>query len=206
MVPDSSPSSAAEDAAEPGQSCWTEREAELLTVTLRLLQSHGYDRLTVDAVAAEAKASKATVYRRWPSKADLVLAAFIEGTRETAVAPKTGSLREDLIAIGTGVAALAREHAMTMRAVLNEMSHSVDLRKAMQDKFVRHRHTMIEEVLAAAVDRGEIDAEAIDPEIWDVLPGYLVFRSLISERMPTDETVRVLVDEVVLPGLRRTRV
>ncbi|KGI69764.1 TetR/AcrR family transcriptional regulator [Mycobacterium rufum] len=206
MVPDSSPSSATEDAAEPGQSCWTEREAELLTVTLRLLQSHGYDRLTVDAVAAEAKASKATVYRRWPSKADLVLAAFIEGTRETAVAPKTGSLRDDLIAIGTGVAALAREHAMTMRAVLNEMSHSVDLRKAMQDKFVRHRHTMIEEVLAAAVDRGEIDAEAIDPEIWDVLPGYLVFRSLISERMPTDETVRVLVDEVVLPGLRRTRV
>lgn len=206
MVPDSSPSSATEDAAEPGQSCWTEREAELLTVTLRLLQSHGYDRLTVDAVAAEAKASKATVYRRWPSKADLVLAAFIEGTRETAVAPKTGSLREDLIAIGTGVAALAREHAMTMRAVLNEMSHSADLRKAMQDKFVRHRHTMIEEVLAAAVDRGEIDAEAIDPEIWDVLPGYLVFRSLISERMPTDETVRVLVDEVVLPGLRRTRV
>ncbi|ULP39699.1 TetR/AcrR family transcriptional regulator [Mycolicibacterium rufum] len=178
----------------------------MLTVTLRLLQSHGYDRLTVDAVAAEAKASKATVYRRWPSKADLVLAAFIEGTRETAVAPKTGSLRDDLIAIGTGVAALAREHAMTMRAVLNEMSHSVDLRKAMQDKFVRHRHTMIEEVLAAAVDRGEIDAEAIDPEIWDVLPGYLVFRSLISERMPTDETVRVLVDEVVLPGLRRTRV
>ncbi len=78
MVPDSSPSSATEDAAEPGQSCWTEREAELLTVTLRLLQSHGYDRLTVDAVAAEAKASKATVYRRWPSKADLVLAAFIE--------------------------------------------------------------------------------------------------------------------------------
>lgn len=206
MVPDSSPSGATEDAADQAQSCWSEREAELLTVTLRLLQSHGYDRLTVDAVAAEAKASKATVYRRWPSKADLVLAAFIEGTRETAVAPETGSLREDLIAIGTGVAALARQHAMTMRAVLNEMSHSADLRKAMQDKFVRHRQTMIEEVLAAAVDRGEIDPEAIDPEIWDVLPGYLVFRCLISERMPTDDTVRVLVDEVVLPGLRRTRV
>ena len=69
-----------------------------------------------------------------------------------------------------------------------------------------HRCGGLGNVLAAAVDRGEIDAEAIDPEIWDVLPGYLVFRSLISERMPTDETVRVLVDEVVLPGLRRTRV
>lgn len=205
VVPESPTSGASEPHSESEQYCWTEREAELLTVTLRLLQSHGYDRLTVDAVAAEAKASKATVYRRWPSKADLVLAAFVEGTRESAVAPRTGSLREDLIAIGTAVAAQAREHTSTMRAVLNEMSHSADLRTAMQDKFVRHRHTMIEEVLAAAVDRGEIDAEAINPEVWDVLPGYLVFRCLISERMPTDDTVRTLVDEVLLPGLRRTR-
>lgn len=188
----------------PDSACgWTEREAELLQVTLRLLQTHGYDRLTVDAVATEAKASKATVYRRWPSKADLVLAAFIEGTRASAKAPNTGSLRDDLIAIGTAVAAQSREHTSTMRAVLNEMSHSPQLRAAMQDKFVRHRHTMIEEVLAAAVARGEIDEAAINPELWDVLPGYLVFRCLISERPPTDETVQMLVDEVLLPGLRR---
>ncbi|MEW5813419.1 MAG: TetR/AcrR family transcriptional regulator [Actinomycetota bacterium] len=189
----------------PDPKCgWSEREAELLQVTLRLLQTHGYDRLTVDAVAAEAKASKATMYRRWPSKADLVLAAFIEGTRESAIAPNTGNLRDDLIAIGTAVAAQAREHTSTLRAVLNEMSHSQQLRAAMQDKFVRHRHTMIEEVLAAAVDRGEIEQAAINPEIWDVLPGYLVFRCLISERPPTDDTVRMLVDEVLLPGLRRS--
>ena len=57
-------------------------------MTLQLLQEHGYDRLTVDAVAAAARASKATVYRRWPSKAELVLAAFIEGIRQVAVHPK----------------------------------------------------------------------------------------------------------------------
>jgi AcrR family transcriptional regulator len=58
---------------------WSPREAEILAVTVELLQEHGYDRLTVDAVASAARASKATVYRRWPSKAELVLAAFIEG-------------------------------------------------------------------------------------------------------------------------------
>ena len=63
--------------------------------TLQLLQEHGYDRLTVDAVAATARASKATVYRRWPSKAELVLAAFIEGIRQVAVPPETGTLRGD---------------------------------------------------------------------------------------------------------------
>jgi AcrR family transcriptional regulator len=57
-------------------STWSPRETELLAVTLRLLQQHGYDRLTLDAVATTARASKATVYRRWPTKAELVLAHF----------------------------------------------------------------------------------------------------------------------------------
>ena len=111
-------------AASASECCWTAREAELLAVTLRLLQQHGYDRLTVEAVATEAKASKATMYRRWPSKADLVLAAFIQGTRESAVPPDTGSLRGDLLAIGNSVCKQGHEHARTMRAVLNEMSRS----------------------------------------------------------------------------------
>ncbi|MCW2730434.1 MAG: transcriptional regulator, partial [Mycobacterium sp.] len=55
----------------------------------------------------------------------------------------------------------------------------------MQDKFVYHRNLLIKEVLGDAVARGEIDAEVINPEIWDLLPGYLVFRSLISERPAT---------------------
>ena len=57
----------------------TERESELLSVTLQLLQERGYEGLTVDEVAAAARAGKATVDRRWPSRAALVLAAFIEG-------------------------------------------------------------------------------------------------------------------------------
>ena len=63
-------SEAGEDSCPPR---WTPREAQLLAVTLQQLQQHGYDRLTVEAVAKQAKASKATVYRRWPSKADLCL-------------------------------------------------------------------------------------------------------------------------------------
>jgi AcrR family transcriptional regulator len=174
-----------------------------LAVTLRLLQLHGYDRLTVEAVATEAKASKATRYRRWPSKADLVLAAFIEGTRESAIPPRTGSLRGDLLAIGATVCHDSRVHAATMRAVLNEMSHSAALSAVMQDKFVYHRNVLIKEVLGDAVSRGEIDAAVINPEIWDLLPGYLVFRSVVSQRLPTDETVRALVDDVLLPSLTR---
>jgi len=181
---------------------WSEREAELLAITLELLQEHGYDRLSVEAVAVRAKASKATMYRRWPTKADLVLAAFIEGTRASASPPNTGSLRGDLLEIGRWTCGQALEHTRTMRAVLNEMSHSPALQEAMQQKFVQHRNLVMDTVLADAVARGEIKASAINPEIYDLLPGYLVFRALVSDRPPTEETVRVVVDEVLLPSLR----
>ncbi|KKB99966.1 TetR family transcriptional regulator [Mycolicibacter arupensis] len=180
---------------------WSEREAELLAITLELLQQHGYDRFSVEAVATTAKASKATVYRRWPTKADLVLAAIVEGIRSAATPPNTGSLRGDLLSIGRATCEQALEHMRTMRAVLNEMSHSPALREAMQQKFVLQHTLVIDAVLAAAVERGEIEASAINHEIYDLLPGYLVFRALVADRPPTEETVRVVVDDVLLPSL-----
>jgi AcrR family transcriptional regulator len=183
---------------------WSPRETELLAVTLQLLQEHGYDRLTVDAVANVARASKATVYRRWPSKAELVLAAFIEGIRQVAVPPETGTLRGDLLRLGELICEQASRHGSTMRAVLVEMSRNPALKDVMQHQFLDQRKELIQHVLQQAVDRGEIEGAAINDELWDLLPGYLVFRSVIASRPPTRHTVQALVDEVVIPGLTRT--
>jgi AcrR family transcriptional regulator len=173
-------------------------------VTLELLQQNGYERLTVDAVAAAAKASKATVYRRWPSKAELVLAAFTEGIRQAAVPPNTGTLRGDLLALGAIIREQSAKHASTIGAVLPEMTRNPALSDAMQHEFVDQRRALITDILNQAVERGEIDAAAITDELWDVLPGYLVFRNLIPGRPPTDATVTALVDQVILPSLTRT--
>jgi AcrR family transcriptional regulator len=182
---------------------WSPREAELLAVTLQLLSQHGYERLTMDAVAATARASKATVYRRWPTKAELVLAAFIEGTRQVAVAPNTGTLRGDLLRMGEVVGAHVREHADAMRAVLVEVSRNDALNAVMQDQFLEQRRALMEHILGLAVERGEIDASAITDELWDLLPGYLIFRTLLSGRPPSDQTVQALVDNVIMPSLTR---
>src|SRR5258707_14798249 len=101
---------------------WSPREAEFLAVTLQLLQQHGYDRLTLDAVATTAHASKATLYRRWPTKAELVLAAFVEGVRQVAVVPDTGTLRGDLLQMGEAARNHASAHAGTIPALLVEVS------------------------------------------------------------------------------------
>ena len=184
---------------------WSPRETELLEVTLQLLQEHGYDRLTVDAVAARARASKATVYRRWPSKAELVLAAFIEGVRQVAIHPETGTLRGDLLAIGESCREQASQQAGTIRAVLVETSRHPALQDALQSQFLEQRKALIHDVLRDAADRGEIDPSVISDELWDLLPGYLIFRIVMPARNPTPETVRVLVDEVVIPSLTRNR-
>jgi AcrR family transcriptional regulator len=149
-----------------GSSPWSPREAELLAVTLRLLQEHGYDGLTVDAVA-----SKATVYRSWPSKAELVLAAFIEGICQVAVPPETGTLRGDLLEVGEKICEQGRLHAGTIRAVLVEVSRDPALRDALQHQFLDQRKATIQHILRQAVDRGEIDEAAITDELWDLLPG-----------------------------------
>lgn len=186
-----------------GAPLWSPRETEFLAVTLRLLQEHGYEGLTVDAVAATARASKATVYRRWPSKAELVLAAFIEGVRQVAVAPDTGTLRGDLLRLGQVVREQSRAHASTIRAVLVEVSHNPALNDAMQHQFLDQRKALIQHVLRQSVERGEIDESAVSDELWDVLPGYLIFRSIIAGRPPTETTVQALVDDVLIPSLTR---
>ncbi|MGB6206151.1 TetR/AcrR family transcriptional regulator [Mycobacterium sp.] len=182
---------------------WSPRETELLAVTLQLLQEHGYDRLTVDAVAAKARASKATVYRRWPSKAELVLAAFIEGVRQVAVPPDTGALRGDLLHLGEKVCEQGRQHAGTIRAVLVEVARNPELNNVIQQQFIEQRKALMDHILAQAADRGEIDQAAINDELWDLLPHYLIFRSIFPGRPPTQQTVQALVDDVMIPSLTR---
>ena len=73
-----------------------EREDEILDATVTLLMEVGYDRLTMDAVAKEAHASKATLYRRWETKASLVVEALVRAKSAPHVADHdTGSLRTD---------------------------------------------------------------------------------------------------------------
>jgi AcrR family transcriptional regulator len=184
---------------------WSPREAELLAVTLQLLQEHGYDGLTVDAVASAARASKATVYRRWPSKAELVLAAFTEGVRQVAVPPNTGTLRDDLLQLGEICGQQVHQHASTIRAVLVEASRHPELNDALQHQFIEQRKALIQHILRQAVERGEIADAAITDELWDLLPGYLIFRSIIPSSPPTRCTVQALVDNFIIPGLTRPR-
>ena len=181
----------------------TPREAELLTVTLEVLKETGYDKFTVDAVVARAHASKTTVYRRWPSKAELVCAAFAHQVRDSGMPPDTGSLRGDLLQLAEMIARASRLYARTIAGILAASSRTPRLRELLVDDLYRDRRDQVYCVLRRAVGRGEIAQEAISEDIWDVLPGYISFRMLQHGRPVTAETLRALVDEVMMPSLTR---
>ncbi len=181
----------------------TAREAELLAATLEVLRETGYDNLTVDKVVARAHASKTTVYRRWPSKAELVCAAFAHQIRGTGTPPDTGSLRGDLLQLAEIIARDARLYASTIAGILAASSRTPQLRELLVDDLYRDRRDQTFAVLRRAVDRGEIVPEVISDDLWDVLPGYISFRMLQHGRPVTAETLHALVDEVMLPSLTR---
>lgn len=182
----------------------TAREAELLEVTLEVLRETGYDKLTVDQVVARAHASKTTVYRRWPTKAELVCAAFVHRIRgEHGLPSDSGALRTDLLALAQMIARDAQEYGRTIAGILAAGERSPQLREVLVQDLYCDRKEQVHGVLRRAVARGEIAPEVISEDIWDVLPAYILFRALQHKRPVPAETLRALVDEVLLPSLTR---
>lgn len=180
----------------------TSREAELLTLTLDVLRETGYDKLTVGQVVARAHASKTTVYRRWPSKAELVCAAFAYHVR-IGDTPDTGSLRDDLLALAEMIAESAGRYASIVAGILAAGQRSPQLRQLLVGDLFQGRRAQVLTVLHRAADRGEIAPEAISEDIWDVLPCYLSYRIIQHDRPVTSATLRALVDDLLIPGLTR---
>ncbi len=175
------------------------REAELLDAVLDVLRETGYERLTVDAVVARARASKQTVYRRWPSKADLVAAAFANAVPDALEPPDTGSLREDLLALLDSLRLELNSLGDVIAGLIGELRRDSELASAMRTGYLDSRSRAVHTVFERARARAEL-AENVDIElVWPLVPATLFFRSLINNETVDGELIRRLVDEVVLP-------
>lgn len=175
------------------------REAELLGVVLDVLRETGYDRLTIDAVAARAKAGKHTVYRRWPSKAELVVAAFVNAVSDRPALPDTGELRGDLLALMESLVGELARLGDVVAGLVGELPHNADLARAMRQNYIASRRRLTLEVFERAWARGELSRSADTDLLWQVGPAVLFFRALVSGEPVDHELARRLVDHIVLP-------
>ncbi len=180
-----------------------QREDEILDATLALLIEVGYDRLTMDAVAKRSRASKATLYRRWETKARLVIDALLRAKGAPHVElPDTGTLRGDLLAAFCGPKGPSG-HAGTraLGAVVTALSSDPEFAAEFRERFIAPKLAVSAEMYQRARARGEIrddvDLEVIGP----ALAGILLHRAFVMG-LPTDDSiVERVVDHVIIPAV-----
>ena len=175
------------------------RDTALLDTTAALLAEHGYDGFTVADVAHQARASKATVYRRWPSKADLVVAALLHATAEHGTAPDTGTLRGDLFALTRQMTNAMAERGRLFTIVIGQLRHDAELSAAFRTEILRRRTELIAEVFDRARARGEMSAERDTALLRDLIPAVIFYRLAVIGELPAPGVIIGLIDDAVLP-------
>lgn len=174
-------------------------ESALLDAAWSELQSVGYAKLTMERVADRAQTSRAVIYRRWPSRHELVIAAMLHqeptGTRRI---PDTGSLREDVLTILRRAARRISDIGPeTVVGLLNDLMGD-DASDTIVDQLARGGADVMRQALARAAARGE--AREHVPERVARLPLDLIRHELIfTHRSPSSETLEEIVDQIFLP-------
>lgn len=180
-----------------------EREGELYGATLDLLREVGYDALTMDAVAARAHSSKATLYRQWGSKPELVARALRHNKPADVAQIDTGSLRGDFHAMVAMAddCQMERDSAL-MRGLAHAVHNNPDLHQALRDLLIEPELNGLGVFLRRAVDRGEIreDQPALK-YVTHMLVGAFVARQLVEDRSVDQAFLRDYLDAVLLPAL-----
>jgi AcrR family transcriptional regulator len=184
----------------PGRPMNAAIDEGLLRAAQDLLIEEGFERLTMDAVARRCGASKATIYRRWPSKTALVVAAAAALLTAPEV-PDTGDLREDLLACGRAYVQGDGRGAKVLASVLAASRHDTVLRDASREALGAPYSSLFEQVLVRAVERGSIP-RAVDIAILaEIFPAVAYHRTAALGLLVAEEDVIRVVDGVLLPAL-----
>ncbi|MFG2694027.1 TetR/AcrR family transcriptional regulator [Kitasatospora sp. NPDC048407] len=159
------------------------RDRAILDATLAVLAENGYGALTTAAVAARAGVSTATLYRRWSSKDELVIAAAATHVEDIHAQPDTGTLEGDLrVLLRDKAAALTGEAGRLMQALVGEAAQNVALADALTTAFLEPVHRRVAEAVRRAAERGEIAAVAEVDLLGAVVVGPLMSRFLLMPR------------------------
>lgn len=182
------------------------RDADILDAALDLLAEVGFARLTIDMVAARARAGKGAIYRRWPSKTELIIDA-VARMKHAQVdferLPDTGALRDDLLSLFKPQSIDEEERKLKIMAGFASMlSHDQSFAEAGTAAIVEPWADAHRILMQRALNRGEIPATADIQTLSQVIPSMAAYRALIQRRPFDLDFLVSMVDGVVLPALR----
>jgi AcrR family transcriptional regulator len=175
------------------------REQAILDAAITVLAEVGYDRMTMDAVAAQAKASKATIYRRWPGKAELVIEAMRRRVVLGELYPDLGSLRAELTVfverVCTHVGGLDGNIICGLAAATrNDPELALSLKESVFDETL----SSLDEVIERAKARGELGPNATSSILLEVVPAVAIMRAMKGEPFDDAWTSHV-TNEIAIP-------
>ena len=180
----------------------SDRLDELYAGALALVAEHGFDRLTMDQIAEATRSSKATLYRQWGGKAQLLAQALRCSTATSDAVADTGSLRGDLAELVQHRSRSLDQEADLIGSILHAMKADEALRSAVRDEVVSAHRAQLDTVLQRAVARGEVAADNPALEHIDlVVIAPFVLRVLIDDEPVDDAYLSAYLDAVVLPAL-----
>lgn len=183
----------------------TALEDALLDAAWDELTERGYELLSLESVAERAGTSKSVVYRRWPSRAELVRAAFLHvAERHPITVPDTGNLRDDVIALLRQVNERRAGIASAVVAQLGDLHRSTgtsidDLRASL----TANQRSAMEDIVDRAVERGEIDASKLTRRIVRLPEDLFRHELLMTSRAVLDADIIEIVDTIFLPLVAR---
>jgi len=182
----------------PGRPRSPAAERAILDATLELLASEGFDRLTVEGVAASAGVGKATIYRRWPSKLALVLAAVGELSAHPLPELTTGCTRDDLVNLLRHIieALTGTIAGRILPGLVAESARSPELLGVLHDFWLSRRGLMLE-VLRQVSAQGDLPQDVDHELIADLLYGPVHYRFLISAAPVDPPLAEQLVDAMM---------
>jgi AcrR family transcriptional regulator len=160
----------------------------------------------MDAVATRAKASKATLYRRWSSKANLVMDA-LSHTKGPQEFPDTGSLRGDLQAAFCGMGGLTDPTAIAVfSSVITAIGRDPEFAEQFRHYFVREKVEGSRAVWERARARGELRPDVDLDLLATSLPGIVLHRVFILGELPDEDLITRVIDQIILPAALRADV
>ncbi|MEV7195576.1 TetR/AcrR family transcriptional regulator [Streptomyces sp. NPDC093510] len=180
-------------------------ERAILDAALDQLSTVGWSGLTMEGVAAGAQTGKAAVYRRWPSKEDLVMDALRAGLPRLGGVPDLGSVREDLLQLCKQMrVTMFSRSGFALRAVLHECDTATAERfhDVIFEGVVEPSVKLIKDVVRRGIERGEVRSGGLDAYVCDVIPAMLVYRAKVCGSEWRDDEFEALIDQVMVPMLR----
>ena len=179
-----------------------DRERQILDAALEVLAEVGYDRLTMDAVAQRAKASKATLYRRWNSKATLVVDALASQKASPPV-PDSGELRTDLLTAFCGMGGLTdHDTTQTFGAVMTALSTDPEFAAEFRTRVLQPKAQLSRMLFQRAADRGEVRDDLDLDLVAPALAGIVLHRIFVMGETPGPTLIENVIDQIILPAVR----